>query len=215
MLNAANWTTRLRDLASGARVPGATLAIWSDGQEVLAAYGVLNFATQVPVTTDSLFQVGSITKIWTATMIMQLIDEGLLSLDTTVSEALPGTRLGAGDVGDQVTVRHLLTHTSGIDGDIFTDTGRGDDCVERYVGLLAEAASTFPARAADQPAFGHPDRHPAGGGDPAPGRRRAPQLRYPGRCLGPAAQRRPGRADHRHGRRPAHVRPPPPRWRPR
>jgi CubicO group peptidase (beta-lactamase class C family) len=148
MLNAANWTTRLRDLASGARVPGATLGIWSDGQEVLAAHGVLNFATQVPVTTDSLFQVGSITKIWTATMIMQLIDEGLLSLDTTVSEALPGTRLGAGDVGDQVTVRHLLTHTSGIDGDIFTDTGRGDDCVERYVGLLAEAASTFPAGAA-------------------------------------------------------------------
>src|SRR6266851_968832 len=148
MLNAASWTTRLRDLASGARVPGATLAIWSDGQEVLAAHGVLNFATQVPVTTDSLFQVGSITKIWTATMIMQLIDEGLLSLDTTVSEALPGTRLGAGDVGDQVTVRHLLTHASGIDGDIFTDTGRGDDCVERYVGLLAEAASTFPAGAA-------------------------------------------------------------------
>ena len=148
MLNAANWTARLRELASGARIPGATLGIWSDGQQVLAAHGVLNSATQVPVTTDSLFQVGSITKIWTATMIMQLIDEGSLSLDTTVSEALPGARLGAGDVGEQVTVRHLLTHTSGIDGDIFTDAGRGDDCVERYVGLLAEAGSTFPAGAA-------------------------------------------------------------------
>jgi CubicO group peptidase (beta-lactamase class C family) len=42
----------------------------------------------------------------------------------------------------------LLTHTSGIDGDIFTDTGRGDDCVERYVYLLADARSTFPAGAA-------------------------------------------------------------------
>ena len=86
---------------------------------------------QVPVTTASVFQVGSITKLWTATMIMQLVDEGLLSLDTTVSEVLPGARLGAADVGGQVTVRHLLTHTSGIDGDVFTDTGRGDDCVER------------------------------------------------------------------------------------
>jgi len=38
------------------------------------------------------------TKIWTATMIMQLIDEGLLSLDTTVSEVLPGARLGTADV---------------------------------------------------------------------------------------------------------------------
>ena len=143
MFNAANWTARLNELASEANVPGAALGIWSDGQETLAAHGVLNAATQVPVTTDSVFQVGSITKIWTATMIMQLVDEGLLSLDTTVSEVLPGPRLGTADVGGQVTVRHLLTHTSGIDGDIFTDTGRGDDCVERYVGLLAEVPSVF------------------------------------------------------------------------
>ena len=143
MLNAADWTTRLNELATEANVPGAVLGIWSDAQEILAAHGVLNAATQVPVTTDSVFQVGSITKLWTATMIMQLVDEGLLSLDTTVSEVLPGARLGTADVGSQVTVRHLLTHTSGIDGDVFTDTGRGDDCVERYVGLLAEVPSVF------------------------------------------------------------------------
>jgi len=148
MLNAANWTARLNELATAARVPGATLGIWSGGQEILAAHGVLNSATGVAVTPDSLFQVGSITKIWTATMIMQLVDEGLLSLDTTVSEALPGTRLGVSDVGGEVTVRHLLTHTSGIDGDIFTDTGRGDECVERYVDLLAGAPSVFPPGAA-------------------------------------------------------------------
>ena len=143
MLNAANWTARLNELAAEANVPGAVLGIWSDGQEILAAHGVLNAATQVLVTTDSVFQIGSITKIWTATMIMQLVDEGLLSLDTTVSEVLPGARLGTADVGGQVTVRHLLTHTSGIDGDVFTDTGRGDDCVERYIGLLAEVPSVF------------------------------------------------------------------------
>jgi CubicO group peptidase (beta-lactamase class C family) len=143
MLNAAIWTARLNDLTTEANVPGAALGIWSGGQEILAAHGVLNSATQVPVTTHSVFQVGSITKIWTATMIMQLIDEGLLSLDTTVSEILPGARLGTADVGGQVTVRHLLTHTSGIDGDVFTDTGRGEECVERYVGLLAEVQSVF------------------------------------------------------------------------
>jgi len=148
MLDAANWTARLKELASRTRVHGATLGIWSGGQEMLAAHGVLNAATRVPVTTDSLFQVGSITKIWTATMIMQLIDEGLLALDTAVSRALPGVRLGAGDVGDRVTVRHLLTHTSGIDGDIFTDTGRGDECVQRYVDELAGAPSVFTPGAA-------------------------------------------------------------------
>ena len=148
MLDAANWTARLSQLATEAGVRGATLGIWSRGQEILAAHGVLNSATGVAVTTDSLFQLGSITKIWTATMIMQLIDEGLLSLDTTVAEALPGARLGVPDIGGDVSVRHLLTHTSGIDGDIFTDTGRGDDCVERYVGLLAEAPSVFAPGAA-------------------------------------------------------------------
>ena len=148
MLNAANWTARLSELASHARISGATLGIWSDGQEMLAACGVLNSATEVAVTADSLFQVGSITKIWTATMTMQLIEEGLLSLDTTVADALPGIRLGTSDVGGQVTVQHLLTHTSGIDGDIFTDTGRGDDCVQRYVEELARASSTFPVGAA-------------------------------------------------------------------
>ena len=148
MLNAAYWTDRLRDLAVKARVPGAALGIWSDGHEVVAASGVLNCATQVAVTGDSLFQIGSITKIWTSTMIMQLVDEGLLSLDATVADVLPGIRLAIPDVAGQVTVRHLLTHTSGIDGDIFSDTGRGDDCLERYVGELAGAACIFPPGAA-------------------------------------------------------------------
>jgi CubicO group peptidase (beta-lactamase class C family) len=143
MLDAANWTTRLGELARQARVPGAVLGIWAGGQEILAACGVLNRSTRVRVSTDSVFQVGSITKLWTATMIMQLIDAGLLSLDTTVAQALPGLRLGAADLADQVTVAHLLTHTSGIDGDIFTDTGRGDDCLARYVGLLDRASSAF------------------------------------------------------------------------
>src|SRR5450631_3803240 len=117
MLNVTNWTSRLNELATEARVPGAALGIWAGGQEILVATGELNTATRVPVTADSLFQVGSITKIWTATMIMQLAEEGQLSLDTTVAEVLPGARLGPGDIGGQVTVRHLLTHTSGIDGD--------------------------------------------------------------------------------------------------
>jgi len=145
MLNAANWTNRLRDLATEAHVTGAVLGIWHNGEEVRAAHGVLNASTGIPVTIDSLFQLGSITKLWTATMIMQLVDEGLLTLDTTVAEALPGVRLGPAGTAGQVTVQHLLSHTSGIDGDIFTDTGRGDDCVERYVDLLAGAATVFPA----------------------------------------------------------------------
>ncbi len=81
-------------------------------------------------------------------MIMQLVDEGRLSLDAAVADVLPGARLGSPDVSSAVTVRHLLTHTSGVDGDIFTDTGRGADCIERYAELLAGAALTHPVGAA-------------------------------------------------------------------
>jgi CubicO group peptidase (beta-lactamase class C family) len=139
-----DWAGRLHDLAAQEEVPGAALAIWADGRQTVAAHGVLNAATGVSATPDSLFQVGSITKVWTATMIMQLSDEGRLSLDTTVAKLLPGVRLGTEGTEGEVTVRHLLTHTSGVDGDIFADTGRGDDCVERYTEGLAEVAQVFP-----------------------------------------------------------------------
>jgi CubicO group peptidase (beta-lactamase class C family) len=129
-----DWSARLSELAVAAGVPGAVLGIWYDGETTIAPYGVLNAATGVEVTGDSLFQVGSITKSWTATMIVQLAAEGRLGLDDPVVKLLPEAPI---DV--RVTVRQLLTHTSGIDGDVFTDTGRGDDCVERYVGLLGDA----------------------------------------------------------------------------
>ena len=100
----AYWTDRLEEHAKATRVRGATLGLWVDGQQHLAATGVLSTATGVPVTTDSLFQIGSITKPWTATMIMQLIDEGKLSLDTTVAQVLPGLRrLGVADTAELVT----------------------------------------------------------------------------------------------------------------
>src|SRR5580658_1924871 len=102
----ARWTARLTELATEERVPGATLGIWAGGQEILAAHGVLSTATEVPTTTGSLFQIGSITKLWTATMIMQLITEERLSLDTLVAEVLPGIQLGEPDGSGEITIRH-------------------------------------------------------------------------------------------------------------
>jgi CubicO group peptidase (beta-lactamase class C family) len=82
--------------------------------------------------------------VWTATIAMQLVDEGLLDLDAPIVQYLPELRLSDPDVTKHVTMRHLLTHTSGIDGDVFDDTGRGDDCLEKYVGLLADVAQNHP-----------------------------------------------------------------------
>jgi dipeptidyl aminopeptidase/acylaminoacyl peptidase/CubicO group peptidase (beta-lactamase class C family) len=145
-VDAAHWRRRLAELARKHRVPGAALGILRlDGDEVVrTSYGVLNKATGVEVTDDSVFQIGSITKVWTATVAMQLVDEGLLKLDAPIADVLPELRLADPDVTKKVTLRHLLTHTSGIDGDVFTDTGRGDDCLEKYVAVLDQAAQSHP-----------------------------------------------------------------------
>jgi CubicO group peptidase (beta-lactamase class C family)/predicted alpha/beta-fold hydrolase len=148
-LDAAHWQRRLDTLAARHGVPGAMLGILrvrpgAEDELVEAATGVLNKDTGVEVTTDSLFQIGSMTKVWTATLALQLVDEGKLDLDAPISDVLPELALRNPDVAKQVTMRHLLTHTSGIDGDVFTDTGRGDDCLEKYVDLLAEVDQNHP-----------------------------------------------------------------------
>ncbi len=123
----------LAERAARYQVPGASLAVLADGEVFECATGVINQQTQVETTTDSVFQIGSITKIWTTSLIMQLVDEGRVELDAPVRTYLPELQLGNGEAARQITVRHLLTHTSGIDGDFFQDAGRGDDCIERYV----------------------------------------------------------------------------------
>lgn len=115
------------------RVPGASLAVLHDGEVFETAAGVVNVDTGVETTPDSVFQIGSITKLMTTTLAMQLVDEGRLDLDAPVRTWLPELELQDAEAARTITPRHLLTHTSGIDGDFFVDTGRGDDAVERFV----------------------------------------------------------------------------------
>src|ERR1044072_9748307 len=84
-----HWQERLALLADKHGVPGANLPILSDGEVSDTAYGVLNVRTGVEATPDSLFQIGSISKVWTATLIMQLVDEGVVDLDQPVVKYLP------------------------------------------------------------------------------------------------------------------------------
>ncbi|WNV85583.1 serine hydrolase domain-containing protein [Umezawaea sp. Da 62-37] len=125
-------------------VPGAQVAVLADGRVQDEAAGVLNLRTRVEVTTDSVFKIGSITKIWTATLIRQLVDDGVLDLDHPVREYLPGFRLGDPDATASLTARHLLTHTGGVDGNHFTDTGRDDGAIGRFVATLADADHLLP-----------------------------------------------------------------------
>ncbi|GIH11839.1 serine hydrolase domain-containing protein [Rugosimonospora africana] len=138
------WRERFEELRRAHGVPGASLAVLADGRVQALATGVLNTGTGVEATTDSLFQIGSITKVYTATAVMQLVEQGLTTLDTPVVEVLPEFRVADADVSARVTLRHLLTHTSGINGDPVIDAGRGDDCLARFVEGCAEVTQCHP-----------------------------------------------------------------------
>src|SRR4051794_35952694 len=111
---------RLPALIEQYDVPAAAVAVLADGEVVDHAAGVLSMATRVEATTDTLFQIGSITKLWTSSLVLQLVDEGAVDLDATVRTYLPEFRIGDEDAASRITVRQLLTHTSGFEGDIFT-----------------------------------------------------------------------------------------------
>ncbi|HEX6347355.1 serine hydrolase domain-containing protein [Umezawaea sp.] len=136
-LDHARWQAELDGLAREHGVPGAVLAVLADGEVHEFATGVLHRGTGVATTVDSLFQIGSISKVYTATLVLQLVEEGRLDLDAAVVSVLPEFAVADAEATKSVTVRQLLNHTSGIDGDFFHDTGRGDDCVARYVEACA------------------------------------------------------------------------------
>jgi CubicO group peptidase (beta-lactamase class C family) len=134
---------RLGKLARDHRVPGAALALLHGNEIWDCASGILNLNTRVETTPDSLFQIGSITKVYTATLIMQLVDEGRVDIDAPIQSYLPHVRFADGAASARITVRHLLNHTSGVDGDYFGDFGYGDDATERYVAACRELPQLF------------------------------------------------------------------------
>ncbi len=129
--------SRLAELLARYEVPAGSVAVWHEGAEYAAARGMANVPAQIEATPDTLFLIGSITKVFTATLVMQLVDQELVDLDAPVRTYIPAFRLSDPDATDSVTVRRLLTHTSGIVGDHLPDCGRGDDVLERYVATLA------------------------------------------------------------------------------
>jgi CubicO group peptidase (beta-lactamase class C family) len=92
-------------------IPGAAIAVVRNGRVVKTeGYGLANVELNVPATKETVFEIGSVTKQMTAAAIMLLVEEGRVNLDAPVGKYLPS----APEAWNNVTVRHLLTHTSGI-----------------------------------------------------------------------------------------------------
>ena len=96
-------------------IPGLAVGVIHEGEVVsVRAFGRRDFEGQLPVTTETLFPIGSITKSFTASGLGMLVDEGKLDWDEPVRQYLPKFRLHDEWAGSRVTVRDLLSHQTGV-----------------------------------------------------------------------------------------------------
>jgi CubicO group peptidase (beta-lactamase class C family) len=127
----------LTERAASYGVPGVVVGVLLDDEIEIACWGVANPSTGVEVTPDTLFQVGSIAKIYTATLLAQGAGAGVISLDEPLRAQLQEFEVADPGATLEITPRHLLAHTSGVHGDHLIDTGSNPDALERYVATLA------------------------------------------------------------------------------
>ncbi|WP_405890573.1 serine hydrolase domain-containing protein [Streptomyces sp. NBC_00133] len=121
-------------LAKGA--PGAMARIDDNGTVYKAAEGIADRVTGRPISTQDRFRVGSVSKSFSSVVLLQLVDEGRLDLDTSVNTYLPGLL-----PDDRISVRHLLSHRSGLydyTNDMFAQTVPGFESVRNRVFTLKE-----------------------------------------------------------------------------
>jgi CubicO group peptidase (beta-lactamase class C family) len=132
-IDTPDFQSLLRDALIRHRVPGVSVAAFHNGIASRAAAGVTNVATGIDLTPESVMHIGSITKVFNATLVMQLVEEGRIDLDESVVRYVPELRLRNRAAREQITVRMLLDHTSGIDGEVLPDQGHDEETIEKAV----------------------------------------------------------------------------------
>ena len=132
-----NLASRLVASIQKHKVPGASAAVFRDGQWEVAAAGVTNVTTGVNVTAETVMHIGSITKVLNATLVMQLVDEGRVELTAPLKRYLPDFRVADRAATERITVEMLLNHTCGIDGEYFPDAGPDAERIEDVIPRIA------------------------------------------------------------------------------
>lgn len=134
---------RVAELLAEYGIPSATIGVLHNGQITELSVGVADLTTGALTTPDTIYQLGSMTKTWTALAFLQLVDEGRAALDEPVRTYLPSFTVADPHTTAKLTPRHLLNHTNGIE-ESFGDPGEGDDVYERMVANIADARQVHP-----------------------------------------------------------------------
>ncbi|MEV7092033.1 serine hydrolase domain-containing protein [Amycolatopsis sp. NPDC051045] len=124
-------------------VPGFVAGVHHAGEQIVFAHGTANVATGAPMREDTGFLFGSVTKVLTTTLVLQQVERGQLDLDAPVAKYLPEFALSTPGAADRILVRHLISHTNGIDADLYFPDARGRDALKTYVEGLASSCGTL------------------------------------------------------------------------
>ncbi|MGB7841664.1 MAG: serine hydrolase domain-containing protein, partial [Salinimicrobium sp.] len=123
-----------------------SVLVANEGEVIFAdGYGMANMEYDIPNAPDTKHRLGSITKQFTAALILQLVEQGKLELDQPISKYLPDYK---GPAANKVTIHHLLTHSSGIPSytsfpGFFEETSRDPYSPEEFVKTFADSTLQF------------------------------------------------------------------------
>jgi CubicO group peptidase (beta-lactamase class C family) len=129
------------------RIPGVALGVFRDGRTAIRGFGVTSIDDPLPVSADTVFPLASISKTVTATTMMRLVEQGKVDLRAPVRKYLPDFRVQHEAASRDVTICHLLTHTSGWEGQL-SAVDRGDETLARFVAELSTNMQLAPPGAA-------------------------------------------------------------------
>src|SRR5439155_4039667 len=128
-------------------VPAVALGVLRDGRAEIRAFGVRNVDDPQPITNDTVFPLASISKTVTARASMRLIEHGKIEMRAQVRKSLPEFRVADDAESREVTVWHLVTHTSGWEGQLGA-ADKGDETLARFVAGLSTTMQLAPPGAA-------------------------------------------------------------------
>ncbi|MEO6115201.1 MAG: serine hydrolase domain-containing protein [Pseudolysinimonas sp.] len=115
------------------QIPGVAVGVFADGEESYACSGVTSIENPLPVTPETMFTLGSVTKVTTATTVMRLVGDGRIELDAPVHRYVPELRLADPHAAAAITIQQLLNHTSGLGLGEIVESDEADDALQRYV----------------------------------------------------------------------------------
>ena len=138
----SNLTTHLREqiaaFCEASKLPGYLAGVYHNGDQTVVAHGVANVVTGARMHEDTGFLFGSVTKLLTSTLVLQQVERGAIDLDERVIKYLPDFKLTTPGTAEKIRIRNLLTHTNGIDADLFFLDVKGRDALKAFVEGLGQ-----------------------------------------------------------------------------